>query len=152
MIFGGLLVYGVTLLWDDSGMRDQIVAAHVRSLMNEGLVQVSSEDPHTIKPWFAGKIDYAPPVRDAKKEGYSLFGGRLDYLQGRTVAALVYQYRKHRINVFVFPETDRLTIVNEHSVQSGFNLINWRRGNFLFWAISDLNSDELIPLSKLFAA
>lgn len=152
MVLGGLLVYGISVSWDDRGLRDQIVAAHVRSLMNGGLVQVSSEDPHTVKPWFAGKIDFAPPVRGTNEEKFSLLGGRVDYLRGRTVAAFVYQYRKHKINVFVFPATDRWTPVKGHSTQSGFNLINWRRGDFSFWAISDLNSDDLTSFANLLAA
>jgi anti-sigma factor RsiW len=124
----------------------EIVDAHVRSLLATHLFDVPSSDQHTVKPWFAGKLDYAPEVRDLSSVGFALTGGRLDYVHGRTVAALVYRRRQHTINVFVWPahESDRAPRLEE---RDGYHVISWVRGGMTWWAVSDLNAAELKELA-----
>jgi anti-sigma factor RsiW len=123
-------------------MVDQVVDGHVRSLMAEHLFDVQSTDQHTVKPWFLGKVDFAPPVVDLSSIGFPLVGGRLDYLGGQPVAALVYQRQKHTINVFVSPEKsgDPADVVRS---ARGFHVHHWVRDGMSFWAVSDLNDVEL---------
>jgi anti-sigma factor RsiW len=133
------------------GARDvtrEVVDSHVRSLLAKHLVDVESTDQHTVKPWFAGKLDFAPDVRDLASGGFVLVGGRLDYMHSRTVAALVYRRRQHAINVFTWParEGDRGPRVEE---RDGYHVVSWVRGGMAWWAVSDLNAAELQELAKL---
>ena len=123
----------------------QIFASHVRSLQVDHLMDVASSDQHTVKPWFAGKLDFSPPVRDLREQGFPLEGGRLDYLDGRSVAALVYKRHQHVINVFVWPQSS--TAAESASSRDGYNVLRWSEGGFAFWAISDLNPTELRELA-----
>jgi anti-sigma factor (TIGR02949 family) len=124
-----------------------IVAAHVRSLLSDQAVQVASSDQHTVKPWFTGRLEFAPEVRDLSKNGFTLVGGRLDYVNDVRTAAIVYRRRKHIINLFIWPragsgnDTFRATLPSL-SVK-GFNNLSWQKGDLSFWAISDLNETEL---------
>jgi anti-sigma factor RsiW len=121
---------------------EQVVDGHVRSLMGNHLFDVQSTDQHTVKPWFLGKLDFAPPVVDLASRGFPLVGGRLDYLGGQPVAALVYQRQKHTINVFVSPERDDTAAPAVRSLR-GFHVHRWVRDGMTFWAVSDLNDVEL---------
>ena len=127
---------------------DELVADHVRSLMVNHLADVASSDQHTVKPWFNGKLDYAPPVEDLTGKGFPLVGGRLDYVQGQTVAALSYRHRLHVINVFIWPESGRDEPI-EARTERGYHLLSWRRGALRYWAVSDLNPEELDQLARL---
>jgi anti-sigma factor RsiW len=130
---------------------DRVVDNHVRSLLATHLVDVASSNQHTVKPWFDGKIDFAPDVHDFATSGFPLVGGRLDYLDGKTVVALVYQRNKHPINVFIMPATgssDRSPVLSTHR---GYNLFHWTRGGMEYWAISDLNEAELRQFIALLA-
>jgi anti-sigma factor RsiW len=121
----------------------QLIASHVRSLMANHLTDVASSDQHTVKPWLDAKLDFAPPVVDLSSEGFPLVGGRLDYLDNRPVAALVYQRRKHFINLFVWPgETGaaRPTMAMSHE---GYQLLHWADSDFNYWAVSDVNVNDL---------
>jgi anti-sigma factor RsiW len=132
----------------ENAIVDQVIGNHVRSLLATHLVDVASSDQHTVKPWFEGKIDFAPDVRDFAMSGFPLVGGRLDYLDGKTVAALVYQRNKHPINVFVAPAIggDRSpTLVTRR----GYNAFHWQRNQMEYWSISDLNQTELRDFSEL---
>ena len=125
-----------------------IVDAHLRSLQPGHLEDVISTDQHTVKPWFDGKLDFAPPVQDFASQGFPLQGGRLDAVHGRTVAVLVYARRAHFINVFIWPTTQR-----DHQAQSGSQLgyywVDWRQGGMELCAVSDVNPADLDALRQL---
>ena len=130
---------------------DEVIADHVRSLLATHLIDVPSSDQHTVKPWFNGKIDFAPEVRDLAGDGFPLAGGRLDYLDGKTVAALVYHRDRHVINVLVSATTDRDRKAVTFT-RRGYNVVNWTRGGIEYWAVSDLNAEELGRFATLFRA
>ena len=157
MVFSGLaaalfLMIGLSvLLLTPHAPHDQIaelVGSHVRSLEADHLLDVKSTDQHTVKPWFAGKLEFSPPVVDLSAEGYPLIGGRLDYLAQQKVAALIYRRNKHVINLFIWPgETS-----SEVSSKQGFNLIRFECKGMICSAVSDLNLGELQQFADLFKA
>jgi len=127
---------------------DEVVSNHVRSLMVDHLFDVQSTDRHTVKPWFLGKLDFSPPVADLSAVGFPLLGGRVDYMRGQPVAALVYQRQKHTINVFVSPERDDVSASGVTRAIRGFNVRHWVDEGMSFWAVSDLNETELIQFCR----
>jgi anti-sigma factor RsiW len=129
----------------------EVVSGHVRSLMANHLMDVASTDQHTVKPWFAGKLDFSPPVTDFAAAGYPLVGGRLDYLQGRSVAALVYQRHKHTINVFVWPAVSAQERFAPATTQQGFHVVHFDHAGMTYWAVSDLNAEELGSFARMLA-
>jgi len=134
---------------DDQIARD-VVASHVRSLLADHLTDVASRDRHTVKPWFAGKLDFAPGVVDLSAEGFPLVGGRLDYLEHRTVAALIYSRRKHAINLFIWPSEHAADGALQSATAQGFQIAHWNEAGTAYWAISDLNSSELHQFIQLY--
>lgn len=123
-------------------LTQEVQSAYVRSMMTNHMTDVASSDQHTVKPWFSGKLDYSPPVVDLSAQGYPLIGGRLDYLDGRPVAALVYQRDKHVINLFIWPTTTRSN-GSYTLTYRGYNLYQWAHSGMTYWAVSDLNTNEL---------
>jgi mycothiol system anti-sigma-R factor len=128
-----------------------VVDAHLRSMQPGHLADVVSTDQHTVKPWFDGKLNFAPPVRDFTNDGFPLIGGRLDVIDGRTVAALVYGRRKHIVNVFVAKAQPDELWSGSGDIQ-GYHWLGWQNGTFAFCAVSDAAPPDLDQLKQLFAA
>jgi anti-sigma factor RsiW len=122
----------------------QVVDAHLRALQVDHLVDVVSTDHHVVKPWFAGKLDFSPPVPDLAADGFPMLGGRTEYLDGRAVAALVYERGPHRVNLFTWPAASAGACGQAApTVRLGLNVVHGRTGGMEFWAVSDLNPGEL---------
>jgi anti-sigma factor RsiW len=151
LIYGGWRVASVSRGDSrDTLMASKIVDAHLRSLQPGHLEDVISTDQHTVKPWFDGKVDFAPPVRDFTAQGFPLQGGRLDVVDNRTVAALVYGRRKHVVNVFVWPTSEKDAAPRTGSIQ-GYQWIDWRKQGMEFYAVSDAAAPDLDQLQRLFS-
>jgi len=134
----------------DELLAQEIVSNHVRSLQLEShRTDVISSDQHTVKPWFDGKLDFAPPVKDFSSQGFPLIGGRLEYLHNRAVAALIYQRQKHYINLYVWPGEQGNNTGEVATKRQGYNLLHWTNSSMDYWAVSDLNGVELHEFAQL---
>ena len=132
-----------------NSIAQDVISSHLRSLLATHLFDVPSTDQHTVKPWFDGKLRFSPPVREFAEHGFRLTGGRLDYLNGREVAALVYQRRLHIINLFIWPsESTRNTVATSFS-KDGYNVLHWVYEGFEFWAVSDVNAEDMRAFADL---
>jgi len=132
-----------------NALAQETISSHVRSLLAAHLFDVPSTDQHTVKPWFDGKLKFSPPVHDFAERGFRLTGGRLDYLNGREVAALVYQRRLHIINLFIWPSASGRNTAAESFTKDGYNVLHWDRDGFAFWAVSDVNAEDLRAFADL---
>lgn len=133
----------------DEATAREAVSGHIRSLMANHLTDVASTDQHTVKPWFSGKLDFSPEVKDLANEGFTLVGGRLDYLTNRPVAALVYQRRQHVINLFIWRAAPGENAEQKTLTRQGYTVIHWNKSGMAYWAVSDLNPRELQEFVKL---
>ena len=136
---GGLYL---TLPSAQERLTEELISSHVRSLQVDHLADVISSDRHTVKPWFNGKLDFSPPIIDLAPQGFPLVGGRLDYLDGRTVAVLIYRRNQHPINLYIWSSTDKDAKPQVQSRQ-GYHLIRWTASGMNYWAVSDLTTNEL---------
>jgi anti-sigma factor RsiW len=130
-------------------LEQEILTAHIRSLLQDSPFQVTSSDSHTVKPWFAGRVDFAPDVKDLTAEGFPLLGGRLDYIGERRVGALVYRRRLHIVNVFMWPAPSLDSVPPMLTIKNGYNLLAWTKSGVTYWAVSDLEARELQRLQSL---
>jgi anti-sigma factor RsiW len=125
---------------------DELVASHVRAMQPGHLMDVLSTDQHTVKPWFNGRVDFAPPVKDLASAGFPLTGGRLDTVGKRTVAVLIYGSDKHVIDLFVWPDAEARALPLE--TEDGFNVIGWQSGGMAFRAVSDVEASKLADFAR----
>ncbi len=131
---------------------DELVSDHVRSLQVGHLLDVETSNRHVVKPWFDGKVAFAPTVVDFADKGFPLAGGRLDYVNNRAAAALVYRRRLHVINVFVWPTSSPVDRVAVDRMRDGYALLHWSAGGLNYWAVSDLDATELKQFRDLYVA
>jgi anti-sigma factor RsiW len=149
---GAALAAGIALLVglsDTSDLTDRIVDDHIRALQPGHLWDVESTDRHTVKPWFDGKIDFAPPVKDLADKQFPLKGGRLDYVDGRPVAGLVYEHGHHPIDLLIWPAAGAAAQAPTVAVRNGYNVVHWTEGGMVLWAVSDLERDQLVDFVRL---
>src|SRR5262249_57335870 len=118
-------------------------------MMARHITVVGSSDSHSVKPWFGGKLDFSPPAKDLTAQGFRLIGGRMDYLDGRPVAAVVYQRSQHFINLFVWPATNTEIKPEDQLARQGYNIIHWTRAGMTYWLVSELNLAELTECARL---
>lgn len=148
MAIAAAVLLAASLTWNVAMLRSRmapaqvlagdVVSAHIRSLEGTHLLDVPSSDHHTVKPWFNGKLDFSPAVKDI--DGYPLLGGRLEYIDGHPAAALVYGRRNHVINLLTWPSAAGTSV---EQTRNGYHVESWYRDGMAFWAVSDLNEGEL---------
>lgn len=127
----------------------EVINDHLRSLTQNHLTDVLSSNQHTVKPWFDGRLNYTPPVEDLSAQGFPLVGGRLDYLDNRPVAVVVYRRRQHVINLFIFPVEHASDTLPVRQVRAGYNVIDWTESGMVYWAVSSLSAAELEKFAQL---
>jgi anti-sigma factor RsiW len=146
-------LFAIVLRGDDQQLiESEIVSAHLRSLQPGHLIDVVSSDQHTVKPWFNGKLDVSPPVIDLTAQGFTLIGGRLDYVDARAIGAVVYKRRAHIINLFVAQTANATRKPARMETIQGFNIRRWSDRGLNYWAVSDIGADELNEFGEKFEA
>ena len=144
----------VALLRSHASARDllaqEVLSSHLRSLIGTHLVDIPSSDQHTVKPWFNGKLNFSPDVKDFARQGFPLVGGRIEYLDDRPVAALIYQRRKHLINLFLWPAPSSSSSGYSEMTRRGYNLLSWTQDGMTCWLVSDVPTSELEQFAQLY--
>jgi anti-sigma factor RsiW len=157
MALAAAILLAVSLGWNAAPWRSQrssglvaenIFASHVRSLIGTHLLDVPSLDQHTVKPWFNGKLDFSPDVRDFAAQGFPLIGGRVDYVEDRPVAVMVYRRRQHIVNLFTWPSV--AAGGTQEVTRNGYHMLHWDSAGMTWWAVSDLNEGELRQFERLY--
>jgi len=136
---------------NEAQIEHQVVAGHVRSLLANHLTDIATSNQHVVKPWFNGRVDFAPPVPELADEGFPLVGGRLDYIGGRIAPAIVYRRRLHTVNLFVWPAEGGAVPADHTARLDGYSLVEWTQGGLRFWAVSDIDLVELKQFRQLFS-
>jgi len=150
VVVSSVLTYTATRPSRTNAVAEEIVASHVRSLLPGHLTDIVSTNQHNVKPWFNGRVDLSPPVPDLSASNFTLVGGRVDYVAGRTVSVVVYSRRQHLINVYSWPATDVSVEAPRTTSRNGYHLMSWRRDGLQEYAVSDLNEQELRELVAAF--
>lgn len=147
-----LLIFSPTFFRrsSDELLTREVIAGHARSLMANHLTDVASSDQHTVKPWLDRRLDFAPPVKDLAAQGFPLIGGRLDYLDNHPVAALVYQRRQHFINLYIWSTPNEADAKQRTTARQGYTIIHWSAAGLTYWAVTDINADDLKEFVQLF--
>lgn len=125
-----------------------VVDSQVRSLMPDHLTDVVTSDRHNVKPWLSARVDVSPPVRDLAAEGFPLVGGRVDYVDGHRAAVVVYRHAKHVINLFAWASSDHTDAPLRAEARQGFNVVTWRAGGITYFAVSDVEADQLMKFAR----
>lgn len=136
----------------DNAVVRSVIGSHIRSMMADHLTDVQTSDQHTVKPWLSARLDLSPSVPELKDQGFPLIGGRLDYVGGHRAAAVVYRHAKHVINLFAWASPGKPDTGLHDESSQGFNIVTWRRGGITYYAISDVEADQLAKFAKLVAA
>jgi anti-sigma factor RsiW len=148
------VAWNVALLQSHSSAKDllaqEVLSSHLRSLVGSHLVDIPSSDQHTVKPWFNGKLNFAPDVRDFAREGFPLIGGRIEYIDDQPVAALIYQRRQHMINLFMWPAASSSSSGYSAIKKRGYNLVSGTQDGMNYWLVSDVQTSELEQLAQLY--
>ena len=157
---GASLAFALMIVWTlgtnllrmpaEKVLAGEVLSSHVRSLMANHLTDVPSSNTHTVKPWFNGRLDFSPTVKDLTEAGYPLVGGRLDYIGNRPAAALVFGRRQHLINLFTWPAQKGKDQTTQAVTQQGYHVIHWTQGGMEYWAVSDLNEKELQDFVRMY--
>jgi anti-sigma factor RsiW len=154
---GALAGVALTLLLvsgNNSAQREimqDVIGSHIRSLQADHLTDVLTSDQHTVKPWLSARLDVSPPVKELKDQGFPLVGGREDYVDGHPTAVVVYRRDKHMINLFAWASPGRSNEAFRDESRQGFNIVTWRRGGITYYAVSDVEADQLEEFAKLVA-
>lgn len=148
-----IILWGVTRSQSASSQNSlvaqEVLSSSMRSLIAGPLTDVQSSDQHTVKPWFAGKLDFSPSVQDFAAQGFALVGGRLDYLDGRPVAGLVYRHQQHVINLYTWPAAGGANAQVQEQNYQGYNVFHWTENGMAYWAVSDMDAGELRQFAHL---
>lgn len=137
---------------DDSSVMESVINSHIRSLMADHLTDVATSDQHTVKPWLSARLPVSPPVPELAAEGFPLVGGRMDFIDGHPAAAVVYRHQKHVINLFAWASPGKPDQGFHTETRQGFNTLTWRHGGMTFFAVSDVEADQLAAFARLVAA
>jgi anti-sigma factor RsiW len=133
----------------DNAVMQSVIGDHIRSMMADHLTDVLTSDQHTVKPWLSARLDVSPSVRDLKDAGFPLIGGRLDYVDGHPAAAVVYRHARHVINLFAWASPGQPDTGFHAASRQGFNVVTWRRAGITYYAVSDVEADQLAAFAKL---
>jgi anti-sigma factor RsiW len=147
-----ILAISIIRMDRDHRVLGDVISAHLRSLQADHLIDIPTSDQHAVKPWFNGRLDVAPPVVDLTAQGFMLVGGRLDYIAGKSVPAIVYRRRAHVINLFAWRGSEAERSAATVEIAQGFNIRHWAAHGLDFWAVSDLAGDELQEFADKFEA